>query len=116
MIAARDELMANPEQAEEILTEHVENRKRSILTFKTDARAEAPLLSQHISDDDAVPNAPDNIHASIDLLMGEIESRIENVAQLCDDGSKDVEYRQRLVDRLTRFAKMRFLPEKETLQ
>ena len=103
MIDCRDELLANPERAAETLEEHYEGWKRSILASVTkppaietqasvDARAEVSLLS-HIPN-----NVPANINPSIDLLVEEIESRIEKLAHLC--GSMDIAYKQRLAERL----------------
>ena len=103
MVHCRDALLATPERAEEILTERYENWKCSILASvakqpaietqaSVDARAEVPLLS-HIPN-----NVPANINPSIDLLVEEIESRIEKLAHLC--GSMDIAYKQRLAERL----------------
>ena len=100
MIDHRDKLLATPERAEEILTECVENRKRSII------RAETPLLS-HTPD-----NAKSDSSASIDLLIGEIESRIEKLARLRD--SMDAAHKQRLVGLLDRLVEMQLEPAPES--
>jgi hypothetical protein len=100
MISHRDDLMANPDRAEETLTECMENRRRSFFVIKTkdtDARAETPLLSQHIPTPDTPPNV-DDINTCVDLLVEEIESRIEKLAHLC--GPLDIEFKQGVVARL----------------
>jgi hypothetical protein len=114
MIDCRDKLMADPERAEEILTQCREDWKRSILEhcYRTSAQTSvvAQITEQKPS---ASADADASVDASIDQLVGEIESRIEKLAQLCI-GSMDIASRQRLVDRLNNHLAQMLLPDPST--
>ena len=114
MIDHRDKLLATPERAEEILTECVENRKRSILEHRYRTSAQTSVVAQITEQKpSASADADASVDASIDQLVGEIESRIEKLAQLCI-GSMDIASRQRLVDRLNNHLAQMLLPDPST--
>ena len=111
MVDCRDKLMADPERPVEILKEFYENRKRAF--FTRDAKPSPTIETQASTSAETSPLISSPSVASVDLLVGEIESRIEKLAQLCV-GSMDIASRQRLVDRLNNHLAQMLLPDPST--
>ena len=111
MVDCRDKLMADPERPVEILKEFYENRKRAF--FTRDAKPSPAIETQASTSAETSPLISSPSVASVDLLVGEIESRIEKLAQLCV-GSMDIASRQRLVDRLNNHLAQMLLPDPST--
>ena len=95
----------------EILKEFYENRKRAF--FTRDAKPSPAIETQASTSAETSPLISSPSVASVDLLVGEIESRIEKLAQLCV-GSMDIASRQRLVDRLNNHLAQMLLPDPST--
>jgi hypothetical protein len=124
MIAARDRLFASPERPVEVLKEFYENRKRAFFDrgiakpsppvtietqSETQAGASVPPLIRDAPDnvtDNVTDDTDDVAAASVDLLVGEIEARIEKLLPLCNHADwMDAEYKNHLVARLEGIAR-----------